>query len=358
MPSTAVPPRDMEEQIQAEERRNYVLEQIQDITTILKKLSLSVPETRLAIYSRQSDEKSIVKSSSIVHTEEPAEGIDTLCVAQRPADVDYTMEIQFKTPPQHSTLTQIKCQIVYDPGSDDCVLINRTEGYLNLANLQQSYSCGLITPDKPYTIQPGLWGIAVAVSDDIVDDCFVKFLLRERQHTISIAQPSSQRSNERSTKQQSLDGSPAIDITNHSSISIRDFKVNAKKATGAINNPLLDLQDGELANIQAPLPNTTFRQEFPIYQLKRISTISEKGFASVFSCRHSLVRGCLAVKVIQYEIEHSLSQLVYCAELFKREMGFLRKLKHVRFWLFLLVIFVSLFSNSMHTEEHCFPQGF
>lgn len=347
----------MEEQIQANERSNYVQEQIQDITTLLKKFSLSVPEARLAIYSRQFGEERIVKSSSIIHTEQPAEGIDILGVAQRPADVDYTMEIQLDTPREHSKLTNIKCQIVYDPGSDGCVLINQTKGLLYLANLQHPYTCRLIKPSLQYIIEPGLWGIAVTLSDDIVYDCLVKFLLHGRRHTISIAQPSGQRNNQRSIRRQALDANSAINITTHSPSSIRALKPYTKTATGAINNPLLNLQDGDFANIQAPLPNTAFRQEFSTYQLKRIRKVSPKGVASVFSCRHSLLLGSLAMKVIQYQ-DGSLSRLVHCSELWKREKGFLEKLKHVRFMLFFYCDFVCLFSNLRNTEEHCFPQSF
>ncbi|KAH8126228.1 serine threonine protein kinase [Trichoderma asperelloides] len=327
MPSTAIPPSDTMEQIQADLRMNDVLAQIQDITTLLKTLSLSVPEARLAIYSRQSNEKSIVKSSSIIHTEQTDGGIEILYIAQRTQDVDYTLEIQLKTPPLHSKITTIKCQIVYDPGTDNCVLINQTEGIVYLANLKLPYTYGLAAPNKPYLIKPGLWGIAVTRSDDIVDDCIVKFLLRERRHTISIAQPHGQRNKGLSTKRQKLSTNSATDVTTHSPSSGRGLKLNAKKGTGVTDNPLLDLQDGEVANIQTPLPKTTFLQGQSTYQLKCIRRISPKGVSRVFSCKHSLVLGNLAMKVIQYETE-PLSQLVYCAELWKRERGFLEKLKH------------------------------
>lgn len=352
MPSTAVPPSDIMEQIQAKERRNYALQRIQDIATPLKKLSLSIPETRIAIYSRQSDGKSIVRSSSIVHTRQPANGIDTFCVAQRPKDVDYTLEIHLKTPPRHSKLTNIKCQFVYHPGSDDCIWINRTEGLLYLVKFGQSYSHGLIAPNKPYAIQPGLWGIAATVSDDVVDDCIVNFLLCERRHTISIAEQDHGRSAER----QSLSTNSATDITSHSPSSIRDLKTSAIKLAGAKNNPLLNLQDGQIATIQAPLPITSFRQEFSIYQLKRVRKISAKGFSSVFSCQHSLVPGNLAVKVIQYESEQSSSQLAYCSELWKREKSFLEKLEHVGFCSSFFMS-VRLFGNLMRIAKHCFSQG-
>lgn len=333
MPSTAVSPSDIMEQIQATERRNYALQRIQDIATRLRNLSLSIPETRVAICSRQSDGKSIVQNSSFVHTGRQANGIDTFCVAQRPEDVDFSLEIQFKTPPRHSKLTNIKCQFVYHPGSDDCIWVNRTEGLLYLVKLEQSYSYGLVAPNKPYAIQPGLWGIAVTLTDDIVDDCIVNFLLLERRHTVSIAG----RNDERLTEQKALTVNPATEVTTHSPNRIRDLKTSAKRLPGANSNPLLDLQDGQIANIQAPLPSTTFRQESPTYQLKRVRKISQKGFASVFSCQHSLIPGSLAVKVIQYESEHSPTQLVYCSELWKREKSVLEKLKHVGFFSFYIV---------------------
>ncbi|KAL7917436.1 serine threonine protein kinase [Trichoderma austrokoningii] len=321
MPSTAATPSDLMEQIQAQARRNYALEQIQCITTLLEDLSFSIPETRLAIYSRPSDGGNIVQSSSIVHAEQLADGTDMLCVAQRPEDADYTIEIHFKSPPQHFNLTNIKCQIFYDTGSDNCVLVNRTESILYLIKLEpSSYSSGYVVPDGRYAIQPGLWGIAVALSDD-VNECIVKFLLRERRHSISIIQ----RENGALIKQPALGVNSATDVTPQPANFIKDPRFSAIKVN---ENPLLDLQDGDVANIQAPLPTTTFRQEFPVYQLKRVRKISEKGYASVFSCRHSLVPGNLAVKVLQHESGRSLSDLVRCSELWKREKNFLEKLKH------------------------------
>ncbi|UKZ61167.1 uncharacterized protein TrAtP1_002437 [Trichoderma atroviride] len=322
MPSTAVPPSDIMEQIQAMERRNHARQQFQDIATHLQKLSLSDPEIRVAIHSRQSDGKSIAKSSSIVNAQRSADGTDTFCVAQRPEDVDYTLEIDFKTPPRHSKFTCIKCQVVYHPGSDTCVLINRTKGFLYLVHFEQSYSYSyqLVKSNLPYAIQPGLWGIAATQSDDAVDDCIVNFLLCERRHTISIYQSE----NGSLTGQQALGASSAAEFTTHSANSI-----SAKELAGAKNNPLLDLQDGQFANIQIPLPKTSFRREFSTYQLDRFRKLSAKGVASVFSGRHSLlVSEILAVKVIQHKSEQPWSQLLSDSKFWKREKGFLEKLEH------------------------------
>lgn len=332
MPSTAVAPSDPMEQIQAQERRNYALEELQRITTLLRTLSFFISGTRLAIHFHPLDEKSIVRTSGIAHTEQLADETEILCVAQSPADVDYSMEIHFQTPPRHSKITSLRCQIVYDPASDNCILINRTKGYLNLVHLQHSIYSRLLTPDKPCAIEPGLWGIAISLSGDSVDDCIVKFLLRERRHTISITQPNGQRNHWITTKRHALDANSPVDLATPFPSSMRDSEPKSRSLTGVTANPLLELQDGDFANIQAPLPNRFFRQDVSTYQLKRFRKLSPEGVAGVFACRHSIL-GDLAVKVIQYQ-DKSLSGLVRCSELWKREKGFLEKLKHVGFILF------------------------
>lgn len=352
--TTALPPMTVDDEVQAHTLRDDNRVQIQVIDTRLKNMSLSIPETRLAVYFELSDEGSVVKSSSVVHTEQPAKGVEVLCVAQSPADVDYTTEVELKAPRVESKLTNIKCQIVYDPGRDDCVLINRTGRSLYLVNLKHPFTYKLIQPSIQYSTGPGLWGIADIQSNDVVYDCIVKFLLLGRRHIVSIAPQSGATNNERLPERQALDASSATDIATHSPSSprlMKNLQSNAEKAT---KNPLLDLKDGDLANIQAPLPTTAFRQEASTYQLRLKTKVSPEGVASVFSCEHSLIPGEMAVKVIDYETE-PLSELglVYCSKLWKQEKDILRKLNHVCFCLLLfLVNFWRLFNNFMSIQTN------
>ncbi|EHK42540.1 serine threonine protein kinase [Trichoderma atroviride IMI 206040] len=327
MPSTAGPPQSADDELQADTIRNDNQVRIQGIVTSLKNMSLSKPETRLAIYFDQSDRASIVKNSSVFYAEQPAKGVEMFCVAQRLADVDYRMQVQFKTPRAHSKLIDIKCQIVYNPWTDDCVLINWAGKALYLVNIKHPYTYGLLSPGQRYKIRPGLWGIADFQSNDVVYDCIVKFLLNGRRHTVSITPRSSARRNGRLTKRQVLDASLSTDIAIPSPRFMRNSQANAEKAT---KNPLLGLKGGDVANIEMPLRDTTFRQEGSNYQLQIVGKISPKGVSSVYSCRHSLIDdGKIAVKVIDYGDEF-LGELgvAYCSKLYKREKHFLERLNH------------------------------
>lgn len=310
-----------------------------DITTFLNAASVSVPEARLAIKSRYYAAEIIATGSEIVPSPKTPSQSGIIYVSQQPEDVDHTIKIQLEKPLPHSTVTIIKCQIVYDPGSDNCVLINRTKDILSVSNLQQINSLEIIPFDNMRIIQPGVWGIKLHGVDDAVDSDFLfQILLRERRYAIAIAQENSPLQDQaiedshRSAKRQKINSNPAVDIISHSPSSTTDWNIETKNNITTVNGDIFDLQDGDLAMIHSPISTPAFqKQYFPArYQIKRIGKISDKGATSILRCKHSLGPGELAMKVFQYR-NKSPGHLVNSSELWKQEKSMLKKLDHVRF---------------------------
>lgn len=312
----------------------------QDISTFLSIASVSVPEARLAIKSRYSSTESIVIGSEVLTSQQTSSQSGIIYVAQQPEDVDYTIDIQLEEPLPRSKVTSIKCQIVYDPGSDNCILINRTRDSLDLSNLQQLGSSRIMAINGMSIIQPGAWAIKLARGSSTIDSGFVfEILLRERRHTVAIAQVNdalqSQQieDSERSTKRQKPNANFAMNVAPHASSSTIDWKQDARDIIlTADNNTLLDLQDGDVATIHAPISTTTFQMESsPVrYKIKQVGKIFEQGTTKVSHCHHSLIPGGLAVKVLQHK-NKSPRLLVQLSELWKQEKSILKRLNHVCF---------------------------
>ncbi|KAL6899982.1 hypothetical protein GGI43DRAFT_54469 [Trichoderma evansii] len=310
-----------------------------DITTFLSATSVSVPEARLAIKSRYYTTEMITTGTDIILSgKTPSQG-GIIYVSQLPEDVDYTIKIELEEPLPHSVVKIIECQIVYDPGSDNCVFINWTRSILSLSNLRQLNSSKILEVNRMCIIQPGAWGIKLHGVDDATDSGLVfQIWLRERRHAIAIAQENSPLQNQaiedshRSAKRQRINASPAVDIIPQGSNSTTDWDIEAKDNIMTVDSDIFDLQDGGLAMIHTPISTPIFQtHHFPAgYQIKRIGKISEKGTTSILRCDHSLIAGGLAMKVLQYK-HKSPSSLVQLSELWKQEKSTLKKLDHVRF---------------------------
>jgi hypothetical protein len=187
-----------------------------NITAFLNPASVTVPEARLAIKSH-------------CHAGETPGQTRLIYVVQQPEDVDYSIDIPLEEPLGHLKITNIKFQIVYDPGSDDCILISRTRELLTLSNHQMPWHLERLDMDEIYTIQPGVWEIKPVIGTDVIGtDYLVEISLRERRYAISIAQPNSplqdQRieDSERLTKKQKLDVNLTMDVIPHASSSKMD----------------------------------------------------------------------------------------------------------------------------------------
>lgn len=322
----------------------------QDITTstFLHPSSITSPEARLAIKYHCHAGKAIVNGKEEAKDIDESEEMDyemstgekpsqsrLIYVAQQPGDVDYNIDVPLEKSLPHSKITTIKCQIVYDPGSDDCILINRTGAPLSLYNYQRPGYGQVLTFNGVFAIQPGVWGIKLHLIDDTTDNgCLIEIWLRERRHTIGIAQPNDELQNQEiedskiSTKRQKVDANLTKDIVRHASNSATDWKLQSKNSA---ESTFFELQDGGFATIYTPFSMTEFQTEHcpTRYRIKRISTISDKPGSKMFRCEHSLISKNLALKVFKYQ-DKSPRDLIKLSELWQHEKGMLNKLNHVR----------------------------
>ncbi|KAK1252171.1 hypothetical protein MKX08_003358 [Trichoderma sp. CBMAI-0020] len=305
----------------------------QDITAFLNPASVTVPEARMAIKLRCYAGKGLVAGSKLLPSQEAPSQNGLFYVAQRPEDVDYTINITLGEPLPHSKITNIKCQIVYDPGSDNCFIINRTTNDLVVFNHQTPRTFQIMTIDGISTIQPGVWEIKLHSADNTTqNDSLVEILLRERRHTIAITQLNDTLQNqevedgERSTKRQKHNASLTMDVVRHASNLAADWKLGAKNNA---NSSFFDLHNGDFATIHAPLSMTEFQTEYSParYKIKRINTISDKPTSKIFCCEHSLISEKVLLKVIPYK-NKTPRDLIRLSELWRREKSILNKLNH------------------------------
>lgn len=326
----------------------------QGITAFLNPASVTVPQARLAIKYYCQSGKRIVAGPELFSPEKAPSQNGLIYVAQQPEDVDYTIDIPLEEPFPHSKITNIKCQIVYDPGSDNCFLINRTTGVLVVCNQQTPHTIQTLKIDGISTIQPGVWGIKLHLGDSTFENgSLVEILLRERRHTIAITQLDDELQNqevedgERSTKRQNRNANLTMDVIRHASNSTVNWKLGTKNNG---DSSLFDLQDGDFATIHAPLSMTEFQTEYSPtrYKIKRINTISDTPTSKMFCCEHSLISGKLVLKVLSSK-NKSPRDLVRLSELWQHEKSMLNKLNHVRLTLYCCTL-IELYNNSIYTE--------
>ncbi|KAL7922236.1 kinase-like domain-containing protein [Trichoderma austrokoningii] len=222
----------------------------------------------------------------------------------------------------------LKFRIIYDPGSDQCLFVNKALKAVCLTNISRPHSTQSVTHDQQCAIQPGAWKI----SSETTEDRLIEFLLCKRQYTFSICQrndtQAEQASPDRSAKRRKLSATSKKDLDSHYTKWHQMF-TSFQKGHRSLNDIALpDLPDGGIATIQTPLAPNIFRNELSpsTYQLKRIRGIATTSNTLVFSCQHSIYRD-VAVKVLQHK-DRSLNSLHRSARLWKQEKDILLKVKH------------------------------
>lgn len=356
---------------------------IKQITTLLTRALPDVPDARMIVAStRFPDETN--QNSSIIPLSYKAKNRVTFGVVQQAQDVDLILHLPFEN--DYTTVgTDVECQIVYNPGSDDCLLVYQTEPQglqLRLTNFSSSPNLQLsIMPGGSHFIQPGMWRISVASGDDDDEDDdddleehhLAELLLLGRQFDVSIhianysletkrgiddeaegliskrqkrnddfaetasVKPINKTTMDQRTVTTATEMNDARDPTPSSSI---------RQISDKTNVPLLDLADGETAVVRAFRDRTDRSQSLSAakgparYQLRRVKQIATTKSAAVFACKHSTVSGPAVAKVLQYDRDSSYD-LKNSVSLWKREKEALEKLKHVSqtpFFLLLLCL--------------------
>ncbi|RFU78266.1 serine threonine kinase [Trichoderma arundinaceum] len=333
---------------------------IENITALLNKGLPAVPEARLIIASSQYPNDT-GEDLSIVRLPHTVKNRVTFGVIQTTQDVDFLIKPSFKS---HSTLIEVECQIVFDPGSDDCLLINRTSPKLCLACLSSALPTKAhVEKSSGHVIRPGIWRISLdGDGGEIGERHLVEFLLLRRKFSVSIRKAkmplpakrgadddAQEKTNKRqrlkndvtdiavahSTNKLATELDPATaDTKTADSHHLASFS-SAREIVNKAAVPILELTDKETAIIQTHGDSSTDIISQPTltvkspdaYQLQRIKHIGATHSTSVFACRHSATLEPLVAKVLRYN-EESANNLIRFAELWKREKKILQNLKH------------------------------
>ncbi|UKZ79677.1 hypothetical protein TrVFT333_007437 [Trichoderma virens FT-333] len=192
---------------------------VEQVTALLADASFSVPDARLIVADRV-----------------------TFGVLQQPRNVDFVIKLP---PSRRSTMMEVVCQIIFDPGSDNCLLRNWTYRPVNLTYLNSPPStCGraCVGYKHSHVIQPGLWRISMYADEDrVAERHLIEFLLLGRQLTVAIRKaidaPSAKRAadddyGEHKDKRQRLEDNTAETITtlykqNPSGVGLVPANINA-----------------------------------------------------------------------------------------------------------------------------------
>lgn len=331
------------------------------IATLLTRALSDVRDARMIVASTHFPNDAS-QNSSIIPLSYKAKNRVTFGVLQQAQDVDLFLHLSLEN--DYTTAeTDISCQIVYDPSSDDCLLVNSTKPQLLLTDFSSSSAPQVsIRKDDSYVLQPGMWRISIASDDEDPEDCHLaEFWLLGRQFDVSIHttnKPSRKKrginddTEENASKRQrrttefaetasiqhinnpTIEPRPASTVTKK--IVARDLAPlsSVRKISDKAAIPLLDLADGETAVIRALRDRTDRSQSLSAakgparYQLRRVKQIAVTKSASVFTCEHSAVTEPVVAKVLQYSRD-SQSTLRNSLSLWKREKATLEKLKHV-----------------------------
>ncbi|KAL7938695.1 Ca2+/calmodulin-dependent protein kinase [Trichoderma chlorosporum] len=335
---------------------------VKQMATLLTRALSDVPDARIIVASTRFPNETS-RNSSIIPLSYKSKNRVTFGVIQQAQDVDLILQLPLEEG-YTTAVTNIKCQIVYNPGSDDCLLVNRTELQLRLTNFSSSSNLQLSIMEKgSHFIQPGMWRISIAGDDDDDDPeehHLAEFWLLGRQFDVSIhiAKPSLEAKrgidddaeghiSKRQKRSDDFVETASVQPINKTTMEPRPVTTatamtdardltpssSVRKISDKITVPLLDLADGETAVVRALRDRTDRSQSLSAakgparYQLQRVREISATKSAAVFACKHSVVPEPVVAKVLRCNRD-SPSSLRTSTSLWKTEKTVLEKLKH------------------------------
>lgn len=328
---------------------------VEQVTALLADALSSMPDARLLFASSQFS-KDMSNDSSIVQLSQKIEGRVTFGVIQQTQTVDFSIDLPFNR-------VEAGCRIFYDPGSDNCLLVNQKEPNIFLTGLSSSPSTrARVVKDRAHVIRPGMWRISLeSDKGDDVERHLAEFLLLRRQFSVAIHKaidaPSAKRATndngrEHPTKRQRLESDVtaivATPSTNKTTIELAPVNADASNVDShhlttlssvreIVNKaavPFLELTDGETAVIRTPqLSSATSQPKSTVngpatYQLRRVKHLGATKSTSVFACRHSAMQELVVAKVLRQGGESAYNVAKF-ARLWKREKQILDNLKHV-----------------------------
>ncbi|KAL7903696.1 kinase-like domain-containing protein [Trichoderma velutinum] len=309
-----------------------------DIAAIFKHTHTRVPNARLIISHRSefTKGKKMSSSSAISRPKQPLSGRDTFGVIQRTQDADFTIDLLDS---EHSYALQ--CQIMYQPDSDNCLLLNHTDEDIYLTSFNPTVSWRVCPKESFTIITPGALRISLSVPKiSALNDCIfiVDMMLLKKQFDICIPKLDKQAPHRRaindngdktkSTKRRKLENGEAENTISQSYLAAFSGSIVPKALHSNAARTLLDLADGETAIISSLRPNgdksiTTIVESS--YQLRRHSKIDETAFSKVFAAWHSEIAKVLVVKIPRYgDTRHFIFQM----KRWRKEKTILEKLNH------------------------------
>lgn len=252
-------------------------------------------------------------------------------VVQRTHDVDFAIHVPIydSTRDEQSGRVipfRLKCNIYYDPASDDCLLVNDSLRDLFVAGLSPTSNRALLRCRERRVVSPGMWRISVD-SDDKAQHRLVDFLILRRKFSVTIDRATPTGSAKRpiseaedgTTKRRRLgpDETDETEVllsitpsppqrgpfTSVKGLGAASASISTpiRKIARAGSTPLLDLSDGEIAVVRTTSDKaqdgTSPPDQMATYELGRLKNIADNPSTSVFTCQHSLLSENVVVKV-------------------------------------------------------------
>lgn len=321
-----------------------------EIAEALTHASLSMPEARLVIRSRYVSIEDLLKVYTICLPWRALDSKDIFGVVQSTKHTEFMLKEDFKFD-THLEPFEFRCEVVYDPESDNCMVFNRSlRMSLYLTRPGNLFMRQQIEPQKKEFISPGTWRISIKRHETL--DCLYpifEVLVLQRCFSISTDRENDPSQSERSIgdcapliKRQKLgNGKGDVLIVRGSNLFPRESLLHghypqasqyAPQGSNITSTSILNLVDGETARIQALHANKKKRKD--TYELQRIAEIANLRATSVFSCRHSkLAEMKLVVKIPRFDINKDRKEeLIRSNEGWKRETNMLGNLCHVSKW--------------------------
>ncbi|KAL6854085.1 kinase-like domain-containing protein [Trichoderma novae-zelandiae] len=315
---------------------------------LLSNAALSLPDARLVIaYTRYSIPEDAQKDSAMVCLRKiPGRG-DMFGVVQTSAQADFTISFPYCPRPidersKRSARSQLDCKVLYDPTSDNCLLLNKTNKNIYLTDLNHQATRTCVAPKQGCIVRPGIWTISVDTGerDRFTENRLVEFLLLGRRFTVSIhgvtkPPPSEQAAVDqagddgRAPKRQKLgDGGTTSRVAKIPDSFLKQTKYLSapRQVVNSTVVPILDLTDGETALIEAPEINITDARG--TYRLLRVKGISRTQAAGVFTCQRSGESETVVVKILCYRNNPAMFDLKHTLQMWMLEKTILEGLEH------------------------------
>lgn len=274
-----------------------------EIFVALERASHLMPEARLVVRSLYSNRANETENYVITHP--PAKDVyqHIVGVVQSRNHVDFILRtplhLRLRSRASRAMMeSKLDCQFIYDPTSDNCLLVNRSVGW-EISLSMSTAPLERIDIRGSHALHPGMWMISVKGQDSSQRYAALGILITSRRFSASIYRETNPlrpkrpiEDNGKLAKRQRLgDGTKKIAVDRPADLSLNKLEDSflhnhtAREFNDKTVSPILDLIDGETAVIEAS-------QSSPVnagdsYRLQRVKNVVLFRATSVFTCQHS-----------------------------------------------------------------------